>query len=121
MKSVEPLPKDFLIAAGRVVEAFRNRAHRRRCAFSAKAAVETARESHRWFGGYEDCGSFYETQLAIAEAEFQTAVSEKIAAEKRYKALRLALLQGWESIPNASTILDDLCAVERERIEEERR
>ena len=85
--------QEALIALGRVLEAHDARSRARHAIKPLKNELEVAKEKAFHYGMFEDCGDFYVEQKALAEREVSNAVSAKIAAERRYKGMKLTFLE----------------------------
>lgn len=84
---------EAFIALGRVLEAHEVRYRARRDILYYKGELASAERDYRALGYFEDCGDYYEQEKLFAERVVSQAVSRKIDAEKRYKAMKLTFLE----------------------------
>lgn len=85
----------FYIQLGGVIEAHQNRAFLRDKAKATVKEVDTARKDLAHFGGFEDCGSSYEGYHSEAQGAHKQSVLMKTAAEKNFKAKKLAFVEAF--------------------------
>lgn len=76
-----------------VAKAHGVRATARLRAKQAKAAIEPAEKELAHYGGFADCGDFYQSLVDEAKGVFNAAVSSEISAEKAYKKARLTAIE----------------------------
>lgn len=89
---------EFYIALGGVLEAYAQRTFAREAPKAAARALESAKAQEGHFGMFADCGDFYREETAEAKGVMAAAVRNKIAAEKRFKALKLAFFETYRGV-----------------------
>jgi hypothetical protein len=112
---IKTLPPEVAFALGRVVTAHENRAHSRQKVKEADARLESAKREHMSLGIYEDCGSFYQTQLDEATGSREAYIARRISMEKFYKKVKSEFLDAFPDshealealIPGALAHVDD--------------
>jgi hypothetical protein len=112
---IKTLPPEVAFALGRVVTAHENRAHSRQKVKEADARLEAAKREHGSLGMYEDCGSFYQTQLDEATGSREACIARRVSMEKFYKKVKSEFLDAFPDsrealealIPDALAHVDD--------------
>jgi hypothetical protein len=112
---IKTLPPEVAFALGRVVTAYENRAHSRQKVKEADARLEAAKREHGSLGMYEDCGSFYQTQLDEATGSREACIARRVSMEKFYKKVKSEFLDAFPDsrealealIPDALAHVDD--------------
>ena len=92
------ISREALAALVFVAKAHGVRAEARALSKRAKQAIEPAEKLERHFGGFEDCGDSYRSQLDEAKGIFNAAVAHEISSEKAYKKARLTTLERFPAL-----------------------